>query len=339
MFNKIIDEIKKIEFNKFKKHKYEFLGIIIIVLLILIYFKYESYFPSTDNAYVNANIIHIIPKVSGNITEIFVQNNDYVKKGQIILTIDNTDYLILLNKAKLESKMAQQVSQSALKQVLQAASNVKKAQANYKYNEQMRNRYRSLFQNKAGSLQSWQKFENDFKQAKQDLNQAKNALFQAKIEMNNAFEKIQLAQLELENTENMYNNTIITAPVSGYIGNLNLEVGQLVAQGQNLCSLIDDSHWWIDANYKETYINRIKINKPAKISLDMYKHKYRGYVESISYASTGSFSLLPPQNSSGNWVKVSQLFKVRVHIENDKNFPLRVGASSVVVVNSLAEKV
>ena len=104
--------------------------------------------------------------------------------------------------------------------------------------------------------------------------------------------------------------------------------------GQKLFGLVDDSQWWVDVNFKETQLKRIKAGQPAEVELDMYNHKYHGTVQSISYASGNTFSLLPAENATGNWVKVTQRFPVRVTLENESDFPLRVGASSNVTVDT-----
>ena len=105
--------------------------------------------------------------------------------------------------------------------------------------------------------------------------------------------------------------------------------------GQKLFGLVDDTTWWIDANMKETQLRRIKPLQGATVTLDMYDHQYVGNVQSISYASGSTFSLLPSENASGNWVKVIQYFTVRIHVKNDPTYPLRVGASAHVVINTL----
>jgi membrane fusion protein (multidrug efflux system) len=332
----IFNEFKKIKWEKLKIYQKPFLGGLLGAGLIVSYFIYKDYFPSTDNAYVNANIINMIPKVSGYITHIYVHNNQYVKKGDVLLEIDQKDYQLLLNQAKLDFKLAKKAAFSAEKDISQANANIIKAKANYEYTLQMRNRYTALYQQHAGSEEAQQKFANDFKQAQQALEQAQTAYHQAEIQSAASLEKVELAKTQLENAQNTFDSTIIKAPVTGYISNLNLQVGQLVAQGQDLFGMIDDSSWWIDSNFRETQISRIKPHQKVKISLDMYSHTYDGYVDSISYASGSTFSLLPAQNSSGNWVKVAQRFTVRVVVKDNAKFPLRVGASSTITVNTLS---
>ena len=114
-----------------------------------------------------------------------------------------------------------------------------------------------------------------------------------------------------------------------------LTKGQYVAVGQQVFGLVDNDSWWIDANFKETDLERVKESQPVEIKLDMYRHsKYKGTVQSLSYASGTTFSLLPPQNATGNWVKVTQRFTIRIKVENNPKFPLRVGASADVQIDT-----
>ena len=151
----------------------------------------------------------------------------------------------------------------------------------------------------------------------------------------NSNAKIKAAQAEVSNLKLQLSYTNITAPSSGYINNLNLRQGDTVAAFQPVFALVDDEHWWVAANFKETDLERIKVGQPATIILDMYpKHLYQGKVTSISTGSGSAFALLPAENASGNWVKVTQRFPVWVSIENSKPYPLRIGASATVKINT-----
>lgn len=327
--------LQKIDWELIKKYQYAIYIPAGVLVLIVGYFIYRDFFPTTDNAYVNANIVNIIPKVNGYVTNVYVKNNQFVKKRQPLIQIDVQDYQIALNQAKLDTKLALKAQASAASDIEQAKANVKKAQAYYDFSKQMRDRYNVLYQEKAGSQQAQQKFENDYQQALQSLIQAKTSHEQAQFAFAITTQKLELSQSQLENAQNVFNSTLMKAPITGYVSNLNLQVGQMVGVGQNLFGIIDDSSWWIDGNFRETQVSRIHPNQKVSIQLDMYPHTYQGRVESISYASGSTFSLLPPQNSSGNWVKVAQRFTVRISLENESQYPLRVGASSTVAVNTL----
>ena len=143
----------------------------------------------------------------------------------------------------------------------------------------------------------------------------------------------------MEHAKRVNSYTLIYAPTSGYVTDLNLQTGQVVIAGQKLFGLVDNSKWWIDANFKESQLSRLIPNQKVKITLDMYNHTYEGVIKSISHASTNTFSLLPSQNASGNWVKVTQRFTVRVALNDDPAFPLRVGASAIVSVNTTHQSI
>ncbi len=285
------------------------------------YYKYSEYHPSTENAYVNANLINIAPKVGGYIQEIYVKDNQFVHKGDLLVTINPRDYDLQLTKANQDLQLYKQQSNTA-------QANLDKAKSDYKFAQELAARYAELYHEKAGSLQDMQKYQNQADSAKQ-------ALAQATAQYNSAITQIDLAQTGVQNAKNDASYTELRAPVDGYISNLNsLHSGELVTAGQKLFGLVDNNNWWVDVNFKETQLKRIQIGQPAEIELDMYDHKYTGTVQSISYASGNTFSLLPAQNATGNWVKVTQRFTVRVKLENDPKYPLRVGASSNVMVNT-----
>jgi len=131
--------------------------------------------------------------------------------------------------------------------------------------------------------------------------------------------------------------THVTAPGAGWVTNVNLRPGSVVQAGTPAFAVIEDSNWWVDANFKETDLGRIKPGQKATISLDMYPGMtLDGVVESISAGSGATFSVLPPENATGNWVKVTQRFPVRVRITStpDPDNPLRLGASATVTIDT-----
>jgi len=311
------------------------IGVVVgAILLIIGYYVYKKYFPSTDDAYVNAPLINITAKVNGSIKQIYVKNNQLVKKGDLLLELDPADYSPMVEQATLDILMAKQAALTADQQMTNAQSDVYKAQSDYTYAEQMAVRYTNLFHDKAGSQQAMQKFVNDRNIAQHVLDQAKVVLQQATIQSAMAKSRIDLAKVEMQNAQRTSSFTRLTAPVAGYVSELNLQTGQVVLAGQRLFGLVDKSHWWVDANFKESQLSRLKPRQRVKINLDMYDHTYEGEIESISYASGNTFSLLPAQNATGNWVKVMQRFTVRIAMKDDPAFPLRVGASATVDANT-----
>ncbi len=301
------------------------------------YYHYSEVYPSTDNAYVDANLVNISPKIGGYIKNIYVENNQLVHKGDLLLTLDPQDYSLMLTKAQQDLILSKQQAISTKQQISAAQASVVKAQSDYNFAKQMAQRYTDLYQQKAGSEQDMQRYQNQANQAKQALDQANVALTQATTQYTAAVTQIDLAQTNVKNAQNNTNYTELRSPVDGYISNLNLQTGELVGQGQKLFGLVDNHTWWVNANFKETQIKRIQIGQPVIVELDMYDHKYSATVKSISYASGNTFSLLPAENATGNWVKVTQRFTIRVKLENDLKYPLRVGASSKITIDTSKE--
>jgi membrane fusion protein (multidrug efflux system) len=317
------------------KHLWRGGGVIAAAIAALLtYYEYNEIYPKTDNAYVNANLVNIAAKVSGYIKTIYVENNQLVHKGDLLLEIDPVDYNLQLIKARQDLELAMQQATNYKQQIISAKSGVAKAYADFQFATQMAARYQQLYQQKAGSLQDMQKYQNQKIAAQQALDQQIVGLTQANTQYAVANTQIKIAQTNKSNALNNNAYTQLHAPVDGYISNLFLQKGELVSGGQKLFALVDNSAWWVDVNFKETQLKRIKPGQSAQISLDLYDHKYHGKVSSISYASGNTFSLLPAQNATGNWVKVTQRFTVRVQLANEVNFPLRVGASAQVQINT-----
>lgn len=318
-------------------NKHLIMGIILVLITaigIYGFYLYSEKYPSTDNAYVGANLVNIAPKVGGYVMGVYVKNNQLVHKGDILITIDPKDYSLKLDQTQQELITAQQQQENTSQQIKIAELALNKARSDYRLSQIMAKRYSNLYYKRAGSLQDMQRYQNQLVASQQAVKQAYSNIEQAKINYNQAKTKISQTNINIKNAQNYLKYTIITAPVTGYVSSFNLQVGELVSTGQKLFGLVDNSNWWIDANFKETQLKKIKIGQPVSVKLDIYNHQYQGVVETISYASGNTFSLLPAENATGNWVKVTQRFTVRIHLEDNPNFPLRVGASSEVKVDT-----
>lgn len=270
------------------------LFILFLIISGLLYWRHTIYYPSTDDAYVQANIVNIAAQVTGPIKDVYVQDHQFVKQGTMLFTIDPAPFQLAL--------------QTAQAQVIQRQAELNNTQLST-------SRTLALV---AKNLAP--KAEGDA--AKMQLDVAKAALVVAQ-------EQLAQAQLDLQ-------HTIIKAPADGTLTNFNLRTGTMVNAGVILFAFIEQAQWWVDANFKETDLKRIKVGQPAEVTVDIYPgHIYKGIVQGISLGSGAAFSLLPPENATGNWVKVTQRFPVRVNIiDPDPKFPLRVGASSVVTIDT-----
>ena len=320
------------------KNKHIILGLLIISIVAIImyyYYEYTNNNPSTDDAYVMTKIINVAPKVGGYISAIYVQNNQFVHKGQLLFTIDPIDYNFKLDEAK--QNYAGYVSQVAiLNQQLEVQNKtIQKDQYDYNLSKEVANRYKQLLNTDTISLQAYDNAKTNMNKAKSELEIDMKRKQQYKSGLDVMIAKMKSSKVTLNNAKSIVNYTSYYSPTDGYISNLNsINSGELIAQGQQIFGIVSKNDWWIDANFKETQIKRIAKGQKVFIKLDMYNHQYTGTVDSISYASGSTFSLLPAQNSTGNWVKITQRFSVRILVNNDHNFPLRVGASAVVKINT-----
>lgn len=264
----------------------------ISVLVWLGFHTYGKYYVSTDDAYINANVIQMAARVSGRIQKLHIVNNSHVKAGQLLFEIDREPFDVAIDMAEADVAM-------------QHAQLTKSAVTAKRTATLVKDKYLS-----------------------QQIGDETTAAFQVAV-ANLARAKANLAQAELN-----LQYTKITAPVSGWIANMTLREGNLVTINQPLFALISENEFWVDANFKETEIGAIRVGQSAKIVTDLYPdHPFKGVVESISGGTGAVFSLLPPQNATGNWVKVTQRIPVRIHVINlDPKFPLRIGVSATVTV-------
>jgi membrane fusion protein (multidrug efflux system) len=254
--------------------------VVAISITVFCYWRYSQIHPSTDDAYLQANVINIVPQVAGKITELAVNNNQQIKKDQLLFVIDPEPYQLAVNKAQAQLVLAQ-------------------------------------------------------KNAERILSLA-NAGRAPKAEGDEASAKLAVAKAELAEAELHLRYTRVTAPADGVIANLSLRQGSLVDTQNALFALIETENCWVDANYKENQLTRIRPGQTAEVKIDMYPDlALRGEVESISHGSGAAFSLLPAENATGNWVKVTQRFTVRVKLKPcDARYPLRVGASTIVTIDT-----
>jgi len=294
MNTKLNSAVNQLKTSPALQKKASFIALAIILLGYFCYGLYTQRYVSTDDSYINANVVQIAPRVTGQVTRLYVTNNQFVQQGQLLFEIDPVPFVTNLNKATAQLKIDE--------------ANLQNAQITAK---------RTLALVKTNALA---------KQAGDDA-VAKLQSAQAAIEYDKA--NIERATLDLQYTR-------ITAPVNGWITNMSLRVGDIVEINQPLFALIDNAEFWVDANYKETQLEHVKPGQRATIEVDMYPHHpFKGVVESISGGSGTAFSLLPPQNATGNWVKVTQRVPVRVHINNiDPHYPLRIGTTATVTIDT-----
>ena len=320
------------------------LALLVVLAVVGVWAWHELYgrwAESTDDAYVNGNVVEITPLVTGTVVSIGADDGDLVHEGQVLLNFDPSDSQVGLQSA--EANLARTVRQvrglfsdvDGMKaQVAAQKSDVQKAQDNY-------SRRKSLA---AGGAIS----QEELSHARDDLASAQSALRNAEQQLNTTTALVdntavanhpdvlaaaaQLRQAYLEHAR-----TTLIAPVTGYVAKRTVQLGQRVQPGTALMAVIPLNQLWIDANFKETQLHNMRIGQPVEIESDIYGSdvKYSGSIDSIGAGTGSAFALLPAQNATGNWIKIVQRVPVRIHINADQlaQHPLRVGLSTVVDVN------
>jgi membrane fusion protein (multidrug efflux system) len=308
-----------------------------------------SHYESTDNAYVQGNVIQITPQIGGTVQAIYADDTDFVKAGQPLVKLDPADAKVALDQA--EANLAQTVRQvrtlyanngSLSAQVQLREADVAKAQADIARANDDLNRRQSLAGNGAVS--------------KEELNHASSQLTNAKSQLAAAQAGVTAAREQLASNQAMTEGTTVEqhpsvqqaaakvreawlasqraampAPVDGYVAKRTVQLGQRVAPGAPLMSIIPLNQVWVDANFKEVQLRKIRLGQPVKLTADVYgkKVEYKGTVAGLGAGTGSAFALLPAQNATGNWIKVVQRVPVRIALDaaQVQANPLRVGLS------------
>lgn len=338
-----------------KKNNTFLIATVIILLLFCIgggyWFFYARHFESTNNAYLQSDIITIRTKVSGYIKEDLVVDNQQVKAGQLLARIDPRDLIaeenkayaaIQVNKATIVNLIAQLKLQKI--KIFQAKTKITSAQADLERIKQTLYRTKMLFVKNYASQDDLDDNNAHLKVAKASLaemvaNHAESKeqidiintnILQAKAILDESKTVLAQSQLNLSYT-NIY------SPIDAIVGSRSLRKGALLQVNSPLLSLVPLSEVWIDANFKETQLLNIKKGQKVDVELDAYPNlKVQGSVDSIGSATGAQFSLLPPENATGNFTKIVQRVTVKIKIQYKKAFKniLIPGLSAVVTIDT-----
>jgi membrane fusion protein (multidrug efflux system) len=310
-------------------------------LAIWAYQIYSARYPSTEDAYVDADVVRVAPRVSGRIASLNVTNHQRVSKGELLFTIDPTPFRFALEQADAQLALAKREVTQVQAAVASAEAEVHNRQVLLENAKAKLERARRLAKKDYISNESVTDAEADFKSAGANLQVAQAKLEEARRQLGkpgDENDRVVQAKAMLDQAQWQVDNTSISAACSGQISELNLQPGNVVNADKDAFVLVCNNRYWVNANYKETELEHIRAGQPAKIRIDMYPdHPFHGVVENISAAAGSVFSLLPPQNANGNWVKVIQRVPVRIRIDKpDPAYPLLVGTSTTVTIDTTA---
>ncbi|MCG9731055.1 HlyD family secretion protein [Shewanella sp. Isolate13] len=318
------------------------IAIVVLATLSYFYIQHQKNYPSTDDAYIHANIIYIAPQVNGKVISVNASDYQKVSQGDLLVQIDPAPFQAKLDEARAAYEVAMQNNAASDDAILAASANVNSAVAQLSDAQSTYQRIKQLVEKQLLP-------EQQLDDARAKLSSAEESVIAARATMSqliksqgaqgDAAPEVKKAAAALSQASLSLSYTNIFAPKDGHLGKLSAHAGSVVSPGQALVPLVEDNSFWVQANFKETQLERITSGMPASITLDLYpKVDYHGTIEAISPASGSSFSLLPPENATGNWVKVPQRFPILIRLSNEAehpDFPLRVGASANVTVDTL----
>lgn len=305
---------------------------------------------TTDDAYIGGNVTEISPHISGFISSIAVTDNQRVKAGQLLVRIASPDFeaaeehaaaVVEQRRAALATLRAKIELQHSL--IAQARANLAASRDNANFAARDARRFANLAETHAGSQREAEKSRTAYQTAQsgveaaaaqvaaaqKDLSVLEARVAEAKAELSQAQAALKSARLDLGYTE-------IHAPIDGYVGNRAAQVGAYVQAGSHLLSIVPTHGLWVDANFKEDQIHHMHPGQPVSVVLDvMPEHPLRGHVVSLAPATGATFSVIPPQNATGNFTKIVQRLPVRIAIEDDAYGDiLRPGLSATTSVDT-----
>ncbi|WP_022723108.1 HlyD family secretion protein [Rhodopseudomonas sp. B29] len=323
-------------------------AIVVLVLIIaaiaggILWWLHARNYESSDDAFIDSRPVLISPQVNGAITSVKVTDNQVVKAGDLLATIDQRDYKAAVDQAAAQIRQAQASIDDAKAQITaqqsqieQANKQVVEAQAALNFSRDENQRYQDLVKTGSGTVQRAQQAQSDFTSKQAALAAADAALTSAKRQIDvlnakveQARAQLQQAQAQKEQADANFARTELRAPTDGRIAKLTGAVGALASPGQALMVLVP-LDVWVTANFKETQLELMRVGQPVRIHVDAYDRDFPGHVNSIQAGSGTAFSLLPAENATGNYVKVVQRVPVKITFDQRPDVWLGPGMSVV----------
>ena len=296
--------------------------------------------PRTDDAAVRANVVGIAPQVSGPIVDLRVTDNQHVKEGDLLFTIDCRPYEARLARARADLALAVKEVEAQRKLIASTASEIGRRAASLTAStadisraEEARRRVRAAEAAVKQGVATRQGAAHAVEQSRQDVSRAQDLLAQS----GDYNARIQSAEANVRAAELDVGYCRVTAPFDAYVTNLNIAVGEYARQGQQIFALVDNRAWYVLANFRETYMSSIKPGMEADAYLLGYPgRRFRGVVQGIGWANKpqdGGTGVLPELQQTLNWVRLANRFQVRIRLdERDAELPFRMGTTAVVTI-------
>ncbi len=297
---------------------------------------------STDDAYVQGNLVQLTPQIAGIVIRINADDTALVREGDPVVVLDDADTRTALDEAK--AGLAQ-----AVRRVRQLYANTEALRASVELRRAEWRRAREDLQRRTGLPDARALAEEDLKHAQAQVESAAAALKAAEQQLAASeamvsrttvatHPEVRQAAAKLRESYLAAQRASVLAPVTGYVARRSVQLGQQVAPGAPLLAIVPLAEVWVDANFKETQLQYVRIGQPATLTSDLYGGAvtYRGTVIGLGSGTGSAFALLPPQNATGNWIKIVQRLPVRIRLDPQElaAHPLRVGLSINVSIDT-----
>ncbi len=332
---------------KKSKRKGALLALTLIFIILAVaygvwWYLVLRHYQETDDAYVAGNQVQIMSQVAGSVTKVWVDDTDFVKQGDVLVTLDATDAQQAFEKAKTQLA-------SSVRQTRQLIINNKQYQANIEVK-------RTALSQAQSDLRRRVPLGNANLIGREELQHSRDAVASAQAQLDVAVQQynanqamilgtrleeqpaVQQAATEVRNAWLALQRTRIVSPMTGYVSRRAVQVGAQIGTTSSLMAIVPSTNLWVDANFKETQIAHMRIGQTATVISDIYGDdvKYTGKVVGLDMGTGSAFSLLPAQNATGNWIKVVQRLPVRIELDQQQleQHPLRIGLSTLVKVDT-----
>ena len=342
----------RVLFSRFKRPGFIRYGLLIIGPLALAlvgayYYAIGGRYISTENAYVKADKIAISTDVSGRVVKVNVKENQLVKRGAILFEIDRETFQIAVDKAEADLRAIRNEIEATRKLFREKESDLKEAAKNVAFFQKEFDRRRSLMKRGVVSQSRFDTAGRNLEASRNRIDSVREELGRMMARLGGSPEvatdlnpEVLGAEAKLNEAKLNLSHTIIKSPTNGIVTKNDLQEGEFVTKGRPVFSVVAWDDIWIEANLKETELTHVNEGQTATITVDAYPDfKWKAQVKSIAPATGAEFSILPPQNATGNWVKVVQRVPVRLELtETESGPPLRAGMSVIVSIDTLHER-
>lgn len=319
-----------------------FMVVPVVALAIGVYlFFFAGRYVSTENAYVKSDVVNVSAEIAGNVVAVAVEENQPVKVGDVLLRLDSSAYEARVREARAELERARIHIESLRAAYVQKQAALAGAKDDLVYAEKQQQRIQDLYRRGGASSQQRDQVQRDLDVARNVVSRLQSEKAETLAELGGRLAvatehhpEVEAAQADLEQALLDLEHCTLRAPTDGVAAKVPA-VGQYAMPGMPMVSVVADEHSWIEVNFKEDQLAGIEPGARVLVEIDAYPgREWTGRVDSIAQATGAEFALLPPQNATGNWVKVVQRVPVRLNIERrEGDPPLRAGLSAEVSVD------